>query len=193
MNTIQFLESLLHAARHALRAFRHNPTFTSVAVLTLAFGIGANTAIFSVIDSLLLRPLPYPHPEQLVALRQLAPGAVGLTGVSDGLLLSPSMYFTYAGGNRAFRSLGVFQGGGAVVAGLAEPEQVRAVFVSDGVLETLGVQPRSAAGSVRQIKSPEHSKPLCSVMATCSGVLAAVAPLSGAASALTRNRMPSSA
>ena len=193
MNTVALFDAFVRNLRHALRDLRHNPAFTAAALLTLALGIGANTAVFSVIDSVLLRPLPYPHPEQLVALRQLAPGAVGLTGVSDGLLLSSSMYFTYAGGNRAFRSLGVFQGGGAVVAGLAEPEQVRAVFVSDGVLETLGVQPRSAAGSVRQIKSPEHSKPLCSVMATCSGVLAAVAPLSGAASALTRNRMPSSA
>ncbi|HYK62631.1 MAG TPA: ABC transporter permease [Bryobacteraceae bacterium] len=141
MNTVALFEAFVRNLRHALRGLRHNPAFTAAALLTLALGIGANTAVFSVIDSVLLRPLPYPHPEQLVALRQLAPGAVGLTGVSDGLLLSSSMYFTYAGGNRAFRSLGVFQGGGAVVAGLAEPEQVRAVFVSDGVLETLRVQP----------------------------------------------------
>jgi hypothetical protein len=140
MNTVALFDAFVRDLRHALRALRHNPAFTAAALLTLALGIGANTAVFSVIDSVLLRPLPYPHPEQLVALRELAPGAVGLTG-ADGLLLSSSMYFTYADGNRAFQSLGVFQGGRAVVTGLAEPEQVRAVFVSDGVLQTLGNQP----------------------------------------------------
>jgi hypothetical protein len=67
MNTIQFLESLVHAARHALRALRHNPTFASVAVLPLAFGIGANTAIFSVVNGVLIKPLAYPQPNRLVA------------------------------------------------------------------------------------------------------------------------------
>jgi predicted permease len=141
MNTLQFLDSLVRAVRHSLRALRHNPAFTCAALLTLTVGIGANSAVFSVINSVLLRPLPYPHSEELVALRQMAPGAGGLASVSDGLLLSTSMYFTYAEQNRTFRSLGIFVTPTAAVTGLAEPEQVRTAVVSDGVLQTLGVQP----------------------------------------------------
>jgi predicted permease len=141
MNTVQILDSVVRSVRHPLRALRHNPAFAAAALLTLAIGIGANTAVFSVVNSVLLRPLPYPLPEQLVALRQTAPGAGGLAGVSDGLLLSPSMYFTYAEQNRTFRSVGVFFTGTVAVTGLGDPEQVRTVGISDGVLQTLGVQP----------------------------------------------------
>lgn len=141
MNTILFLDTVGRDVRHALRALRHNPVFTAVALLTIAIGIGANTAVFSVVNSVLLRPLNYPNAEELVALRQVAPGAAGLASIADGLLLSPSMYFTYAEHNRMFQSMGVWTPGTANVTGLAEPEQVRAVFVSDGVLQTLGVPP----------------------------------------------------
>jgi predicted permease len=141
MNTLQFLDSVFRAARQALRALRHNPAFTAAALLTLALGIGANTAVFSVVNSVLLRPLPYPHPEQLVTLRQMAPGLAGMPGVSEGLPLSSSMYFTYVQNNRTFQSLGVFWADTATVTGLAEPEQVRTVDISDGILQTLAVQP----------------------------------------------------
>lgn len=127
MNTIAFLDSLARDVRHALHLLRRNPTFTAAALLTLAIGIGANTAVFSVVNSVLLKPLPYPNAHELVALRQLAPGAGGLASVSDGLLLSPSMYVTYAEHNRAFQSLGVWIAGTANVTGLAVPEQVRTV------------------------------------------------------------------
>ena len=141
MNTIAFLDTLGRDLRYGLRALRHNPMFTAVALLTLAIGIGANTAVFSVVNSVLLRPLNYPKAEELVALRQLAPGAAGLASFSDGLLLSPSMYFTYSDHNRTFQSLGVWIPGAASVTGLAEPEQVRTVAMSDGVLQALAVAP----------------------------------------------------
>jgi len=110
-------------------------------LLTPAIGIGANTAVFCVVNSVLLKPLPYPKSGDLVGLWQAAPGAEGLANVSTGLRLSPSMYFTYTENNRAFQALGVSITGTASVAGLAEPEQVRAVSVSDHALQVLGVPP----------------------------------------------------
>ena len=92
--TIPVIDALWQDVRYAGRVMRHNLTFTVVVVLTLALGIGANTAVFSVLNSVLLKPLPYPRAEELVALRQIAPGAAGSSS-SDGLSLSPSMYLTY--------------------------------------------------------------------------------------------------
>ena len=135
------IENFMMDARHGLRMLGRNPVFTAAALLTIAIGIGANAAVFSVVNSVLLKPLNYPRAEELVALHQVAPGAPGLADFENGLLLSPSMYFTYAEQNRSFQSLGIWDMGAASVTGLAEPEQVRVAEVSDGVLETLGVTP----------------------------------------------------
>jgi predicted permease len=135
------VDTFLADVRYGLRQLRRNPGFTAITILTLALGIGANTAVFSVVNSVLLKPLAYPKSEELVALHQDAPGAAGLFSVSDGLRLSPSMYFTYSEQNYAFQSLGVWFPGTANVTGLAEAEQVRTAEVSDGVLQTLGVPP----------------------------------------------------
>jgi putative ABC transport system permease protein len=135
------VEDFFSDIRQGLRALRHNPVFATVAVLTIAIGIAANAAVFSVVNSVLLKPLNYPKSEQLVALHQVAPGAAGLADFENGLLLSPSMYFTYAEQNRTFQSLGVWVMGTANVTGLAEPEQVRTVEVSDGVFQALGTLP----------------------------------------------------
>jgi predicted permease len=135
------IENLFADVRYGLRMLGRNPVFTVVGLLTIAIGIGANAAVFSVVNSVLLKPLSYPESEELVALHQTAPGAAGLADFENGLLLSPSMYFTYADQNRTFRSLGVWDTGTANITGLAEPEQVRTVEVSDGTLETLAVPP----------------------------------------------------
>src|SRR5215471_10666701 len=146
------LEDIVFDIRYGLRALRNSPVFTVIALLTIAIGIAANTAVFSVVNSVLLKPLNYPKSEELVALHQVAPGAEGLADFESGLLLSPSMYVTYSEHNRTFQSLGVWITDTANVTGLAEPEQVRTVAVSDGVFETLDVLP--AVG--RWLSSPDQ-------------------------------------
>jgi predicted permease len=135
------IENFFADVRYGLRMLRRKPGFTAVVIFTLALGIGANAAVFTVVNSVLLKPLNYPKAEELVALHQTAPGAAGLVDFENGLLLSPSMYFTYAEQNRTFQSLGVWITGTANVTGLAEPEQVRTAEVSDGVLQALGTPP----------------------------------------------------
>lgn len=141
INTLTFLDTLAGDIRYGLRTLARSPLFTAAALLTLGIGIGANVAVFSVVNSILIRPLRYPKAEQLVALHQDAPGAAGLANAADGLALSPSMYFTYSEHNRTFQALGVWIPGTANVTGLGEPEQVRTVSVSDGVLQALHVSP----------------------------------------------------
>lgn len=140
MNTLGFLDRFARDVRYALRGLRHNPTFTAVALLTLAIGIGANTAVFSVVNGILLKPLAYPHPEQLVALHQDAPGMAG-SNSTDGLMLSGSMYFTYAEQNHSFQAMGVWFPATVAITGLAEPEQVPAAVISDGILPALRISP----------------------------------------------------
>src|SRR5215831_17628675 len=156
MNSINILDTLFRDAKYGLRVLRHNLVFSVVAALTLAIGIGANAAVFSVVNSVLLRPLRYPKPDELVALRQEAPGAAGLTNFANGLLLSPSMYFTYSEQNQTFQALGVWNLNTANVTGIAEPERVRAVYVSDGTLQALGVAPEAGRwlSSTDQIPVP---------------------------------------
>jgi hypothetical protein len=159
MNTITFLDTLAGDMRYGLRMLARSPMFTAAALLTLAIGIGANTAVFSVVNSVLVRPLRYPKAEELVALHQDAPGAAGLANAADGLALSPSMYFTYSEQNRTFQALGVWTQGTANITGLAEPEQVRTVFVSDGVLQALGVPPAAGRWFLAADQIPQAGDP----------------------------------
>ena len=140
----QKLESLLVDMKHVCRRLGRSPGFAITVVLTLAIGIGANTAVFSVLNSVLIRPLPYPDPQQLVSLHLNAPGAPGLAEFRDELRLSASMYLTFAAHNRAFQSVGVWLPGTASITGIAQPEQVNTALITDGVLQTLNVP--AAAG-----------------------------------------------
>src|ERR1700722_9386713 len=140
----QRLESLLMDLKHVCRRLVRSPGFAITVVLTLAIGIGANTAVFSVLNSVLLRPLPYSEPEQLVAMRLNAPGAPGLTDFRDELRISPSMFLTFVAHNSSFQSMGVWLPGTASITGIAQPEQVNTAMITDGVLETLDVP--AAAG-----------------------------------------------
>jgi len=130
------LETLVRDTRHALRRLRRAPSFTAAVLLTLALGIGANTAIFGVIDSILIRPLAYPHAEALVGVRHTAP--MSPNGITSS---TPSMYFTYREENRTFQQFGVWNSGGVGVTGVAEPTLLRALFVTYGLLDALDVKP----------------------------------------------------
>jgi putative ABC transport system permease protein len=130
------LEALLLETRHALRRLRKSPVFTVTVVLTLALGIGATAAIFSVVDGVLLKPLPYPQPKQLVAVWLTAPGI----NIKD-LNPSPAIYFVFRDQNRTFQDLGLYTGVSRNVTGHGEPEHVAGLDVTYGLLPTLGVRP----------------------------------------------------
>jgi predicted permease len=119
-----------------LRWLIRSPLFTIVTLVTLAIAVGANSAIFSIINGILLKPLPYPDPERLVSVRQTAP-AIGLEDVQ----CSPSDYFTFLEENQTFQHFGIWAGDAVSITGLAAPERVSAVDVTSGVLAALGVHP----------------------------------------------------
>ena len=110
--------------------------FALVTLLTLAIGIGANTAIFSVLNGVLLKPLPYRHAEQLISIDHKAPGVnMEHTGTA------PFLYYTYREQSRTLQDAGMWQFDSAAVTGTAEPQQVDGVDITQGVLPILGVQP----------------------------------------------------
>lgn len=132
------LETIFHDLRYAARALRKQPGFTTVAILTLAVGIGANTAIFSVVDAVLIKPLPYPDPDALVGVWH----SYVRQGVKDNnVSMSGPMYFGYREQIRTFAKFGVWSSGTATVIGGTDPEQVRILSVTDEVLPALEVSP----------------------------------------------------
>src|SRR5213595_3497999 len=108
---------------------RKSPGFTLVAVLTLAIGIGANTAIFSVVEGILLRPLPFYQADELVAVDHAAPG-VNLPKAGA----APFLYFTYRDESKTFDDIGLWNTDTSSLTGLAEPEEIRSLNVTPSVL-----------------------------------------------------------
>ena len=154
------VESLWADLRLAVRRLAKAPGFAATALLTLAIGIGANTAVFSVVNSVLVKPLAYPHADQLVALRLDAPGAEGLADFANGLRLSSSMCYTFTEQNRTFQSVGIWWPSTANVTGVAQPEEVHAILVSDGVLETLAVPPAVGRWLSHEDQDPHRAGPV---------------------------------
>jgi putative ABC transport system permease protein len=136
MNIGAFFDSVGRDVRHALRALPRRPSFTVAAVVTLALGIGATVAIFSVVYSVLLKPLPYPNPDELVRIRHTA------TVSGDGDLTSASsMYFTYRAENQTLAEIGMWSDGGETLTGADGTERIRSLRATHGLLQALGVQP----------------------------------------------------
>jgi predicted permease len=137
---VSFFQALSQDVRYTARSFLKSPGFSTVAIVMLALGIGATTAMFSVLDGVLLKPLPYPRPEQLVSVN-LSP-----TGVdANRRVMSPEPYFVFREDGRTFQNIGIFAetdtDRDVNVTGFAEPERVHAVYVTDSVLNVLGIPP----------------------------------------------------
>jgi putative ABC transport system permease protein len=122
---------MLNDLRFAIRSLRRNPAFAAVAILTLALGIGANTALFSVADAVLLKPLPYPQPERIVRIEG-APFGFTKTGMTTAGVMEES---------RVFTGVGMYADGGLNVGKETGAERVRAAAVSAGFFEAMGTQP----------------------------------------------------
>ncbi len=122
--------------QQVMRRLGRAPMFTAITLITLAAGIGANTVVFSVLNGVLLKPLPYPDPERLIGVWLTAPGI----DIKE-LVMSPSAYFIFREQSRSFTDIGLYTGDSVSVTGIAEPEQVAATDVTDGALPLLGAKP----------------------------------------------------
>jgi putative ABC transport system permease protein len=129
-----WLDSLFQDLRYGARLLRKNPSFTVIAVLTLALGIGANTAIFSIVNAVLLRPLPYANPQQLIVLRETTQ-SVGAHSPSYPDFLDWRIQST------TFRQMAAINNREFNLSGVAQPENINGYAVSPNCLSMLGVRP----------------------------------------------------
>jgi predicted permease len=138
---------------HIVRRLLQLPGFTTIAVVTLAIGIGANAAIFSVIEGVLLKPLPFAHPDQLVVIDHAAPG-VGLKRTGS----APFLYYTYREDARVFQDVAMWTSDTESITGVAEPEEVPSLIVTDGLLPILGVTPALGRVFTKDDDSPKGAE-----------------------------------
>src|SRR6267143_1770013 len=143
------MESFNSQLKHVLRRLGRAPMFTVITLITLAAGVGGNTVVFSVLEGVLLKPLPYPKPDELIGVWHTAPG-IQLKDFD----MSPSDYFIYREQNRTMQDIGMYSGDSASVTGVAEPEQVPALRVTDGTLPLLGIPPLLGRSFTKQDDSP---------------------------------------
>jgi putative ABC transport system permease protein len=130
------LHDLIRDLKYALRRLARTPLFTLATLVTLALGIGANTAIFSVINGVLLKPLPFPEPDRLIGVWQNAPGV----NIKD-LNASIADYVTYREHSKTFAEVAIWNGRSVTVTEFADPERVDGIAVTSRLLPMLGVRP----------------------------------------------------
>jgi predicted permease len=132
--SLPWAETLWQDIRFGLRMLRKSPGFSAIAVFTLALGIGANTAIFSIVNGVLLNPLPFPHADRLVILHESKPnferGSISYPNFKD-----------WRDNNHTFSSMATSRGYSFALTGMGAAEQVDGQFITSGVFETLGVRP----------------------------------------------------
>ena len=136
-----------------LRRLARAPMFTVITLITLAIGIGANTAIFSVLNGVLLKPLPYPDPDRLVGVWETA----HLQGMQE-VNASPATYFTFREESRTFQDIGLWRYDSVNITGTGEPEQIDALDITDGLLPILGGQPIRGRWFAHKDDSPGSPK-----------------------------------
>jgi putative ABC transport system permease protein len=155
LRPINTMPSFLQDLRYAARMLRANPGFTLVAILTLALGIGANTAIFSFVNGVLLKPLPYAHPERILMVWEKPPG-----GDRNGI--STLNYLDWKSQNTVFDGMAAQRGSSMTMSGVAEPVELRAALVSAPYFEIFGV--RAALGRTFAKDEDERGAPRVAVM-----------------------------
>ncbi len=148
------MQKLIFSLRFAMRQLAKSPGFAITAVLMLAFGIGATTAIFSIVEAVLLRPLPFPDSERLMVLSDRLAG-VNIDGNSEVGVTVPDIR-AYTREARGFSALGGYQGAAYELSGTGEPTQVNAARLTAGVFSALGVNP--LMGRVFTADEDEHSQ-----------------------------------
>lgn len=148
---LPFIETLLQDLRYALRMLLRNPGFSAVAILTLALGIGASTAIFSVVDAVLLRALPYPNPQKILRVWEQAPDGHRMN-------LAASNFDDFLAQNNTFASLAGYEYGLSSVSGGREPVRINVAAVSSGFFKALGVEPLRGRAFVPDEQRP-HGEP----------------------------------
>src|ERR1043165_1558 len=129
------MENLFKDVRYGMRMLTRNPAFTVVAVIALALGIGANAAIFSVVNAVLLRPLPYAEPERLIIIRETK-----LPQFPE-FSVSPGNFLDWQKQNSVFERMVAIQGTSFNLVDAGEPERLRGQRVTDGFLAILGAKP----------------------------------------------------
>jgi len=138
MNSLGFLETLGRDLRYAVRMLRKSPGFTIIAVLTLALGIGANTAVFSVVDTVLLKPLPYPHPEQLANVWRTHGRWTGSLSIPD--------FRDWQAQNTDFQGISAFATARFNLRGASEPQAVEGAYVTANFFSVMQVAPLIGRG-----------------------------------------------
>jgi hypothetical protein len=151
------MDSFVQDLRVAARALRRAPGFTAIALLTLALGIGANTAIFSIVNGVILRPLAYPKPEQLMYLTTQFP-ALGF----EEFWVSPPEYMEFRDWNQSFTAVGAFRTAESNLTAGDRPLRVRTALVDEHLFAALGVP-------VSQRRSRAHRRSRSSSSRTSCG------------------------
>ena len=149
---LPWLESLMQDVRFGLRMLRKNAGFSAVAVVTLALGIGANTAIFSVVNAVLLRPLPFQDPGRLMMIWHTPPQK-SFPGVAR-FVVSPANYLDWQSQNHVFDQMAAFGVRSLNLTGMGQPESITGVAVSANFLSVLHVQPSVGRGFVADDDRP---------------------------------------
>jgi putative ABC transport system permease protein len=145
------MDTLLRDIKYSFRRLQKSPGFTAITVMTLALGIGANTAIFSVVNTILLRPLPYREPEQLVTIEHFYPSLNDMRAP-----VSARGFRDYRDKTQSFDAVGVETGWGVNLTGTGDPERIPGAKVSGDWFRTLGIAPARGRALQRDDDEPGH-------------------------------------